>query len=200
MLRLSLALLAILVPAPAAVAQSDADSSGAEPAPSVAGLAGDYVVGISDVLRISVWGETETGLDRQVRVRPDGKISFPLVNDIKVAGLSPEEIRNLVANRLTEYIRDPHVAVVVEQINSFTVYVLGEVNQQGPMQFERPTRLLQALASAGGLNQFAKRQIIIIREQNGVETRMAVDYRKLFAGATSEVNIFLQPGDTILVN
>ncbi len=157
----------------------------------------DYTIGIEDILRISVWGEP--GINLAVRVRPDGKITVPLVNDIRVEGLTPEQVRREVTTRLTGFIRDPNVTVVVEEINSFRVFVLGEVNRQGPVNFYRPTRLLQAISAAGGLTQYSKKEITLLREENGAEQRIRVDYKRLVSGEPEQKNFYLKPGDTLLV-
>jgi polysaccharide export outer membrane protein len=158
----------------------------------------DYVVGIEDRLRVVVWGEPDLSL--LVSVRPDGKITLPLVNDIHVAGLTPEQIRQQIAGRLAEYVRAPNVTVIVEEINSFRVYFLGEINDQGVVLLRQPTRLLQALASAGGLTEFSKKRITLLRQQDGTEKRVEIDYKQLATGEPGEQNIYLKPGDTVLVD
>jgi len=155
-----------------------------------------YRIGIEDVVRVSVWGEGN--LDISQKVRPDGMITVPLVNDVKVAGLTTAQVRETVSEKLKDYLRDPNVTVMIEEINSFRIYLLGEVNQQGPLQFYRPTRLLQAVAQAGGLTPFSKKTITILREEFGAEKRIEVDYKKLWAGDPSQENILLKPGDTLL--
>jgi len=157
--------------------------------------ASGYEIGIEDVLRIVVWGEQE--LSDSVRVRPDGKITMPLVNDIAVVGMTPEAVRDKIAIALRSFVREPNVTVIVDEINSFRVYFLGEVNNQGPIQFYRPTRLLQAIASAGGMTEFAKKDVTILREQEGGEVRMNIDVKKVIAGEAE--NPRLLPGDTLLV-
>ncbi|RMG43687.1 MAG: hypothetical protein D6718_11600 [Acidobacteria bacterium] len=157
-----------------------------------------YEVGVEDVLHVSVWGEP--AIDLSVPVRPDGKISLPLVNDIEAAGRTVEEIRQAIAEELARFIREPAVTVVVEQINSFRVYILGEVNSQGVYTFRRPTRLLQALAAAGGLTRFSKQKVIVAREAYGTPQLLEIDCRKLLRGEDMKSNIFLMPGDTVLVN
>lgn len=157
----------------------------------------DFVVGVEDVLRIAVWGEPTLNMD--VRVRPDGKISFPLVNDLFVDGMTPEQLAQELTKRLAKFIKEPNVTVIVQEINSFRVYLLGEVRTQGAQIFRRPTRLLQAITGAGGLTEFSKKEIILIRDQDGVERRIRIDYKKLIAGEGAQENIFLKPGDTILV-
>jgi len=158
----------------------------------------DYTIGLEDVLHVSVWGET--GLDLVVRVRPDGKITVPLVNDLYVEGLSAEQVRQLLEERLRQYIRDPNVTVIVDEINSFRVYVLGEVNQQGVLHFNQPTKLLQAIAAAGGLTQFSKKEIVVLREQDGVEHRIKVDYKALVSGELNQSDLYIRPGDIVVVN
>lgn len=155
-----------------------------------------YTIGIEDVLLVSVWGEAELSLS--VPVRPDGKISVPLVQDITVVGLSPEQVRDRITERLSKFIREPNVTVIVQQINSFRVYFLGEINNQGALQFQRPIRLLQAVAASGGLTEFARKEVWLLREQQGVEKRVRIDYKKLLAGDPAQENIWLQPGDTLL--
>lgn len=156
----------------------------------------EYVVGIEDKLNIVVWGEAE--LSRTVSVRPDGKITVPLINDVTVAGLTPDRIRQVIAKRLSQFVRDPSVTVVVEEINSFRVYFLGEINNQGALQFHRPTRLIQGIAAAGGLTEFSKKRITLLREQGGMEKRFEIDYKQLLAGAPGQENLQLEPGDTLL--
>jgi polysaccharide export outer membrane protein len=157
----------------------------------------DYLIGIEDVLNVRVWGEPD--LSVSVGVRPDGKITVPLVNEIYVEDLSPMQVREIITERLANYIKEPYVTVIVEQINSFKVFVLGEVNSQGVLTFQKPTRLLQALAHAGGVTTYAKGDIVIIRESGGVETRITVSYKRLLSGDPAQENIFLKPGDTIIV-
>jgi polysaccharide export outer membrane protein len=156
-----------------------------------------YPIGIEDVLHIVVWNEPDLTVD--VSVRPDGKITLPLVNDIDVAGRSPQEVRDLITERLSSFVRDPNVTVVVTEINSFRVFVLGEVNAQGVLNFRRPTRLLQAIASAGGLTPYSKKEALLLREQHGVEKRIPVNLKPLLSGSPEADNLPLQPNDTVIV-
>jgi len=158
----------------------------------------DYTIGIEDVLVVSVWGEP--ALNLKVRVRPDGKITIPLVNDLRVEGRTAEQVRQTLTEGLGKFIRDPKVTVIVEEIHSFRVYVLGEVTNQGVQEFHSPTRILQALASAGGLTQFSKKEITLLRQEEGGEQRIKVDYKRLVGGDRNEKNLYLKPGDTILVD
>jgi polysaccharide export outer membrane protein len=155
-----------------------------------------YVIGIEDVLRVVVWGEADLSLT--VKVRPDGRITLPLIHDVAVAGQTPERLRAEIADRLGKFLHEPNVTVIVEQNNSFRVYFLGEIANQGALLFYRPTRLLQGIASAGGLTDFAKKEITLLREQGGVEKRLSIDYKRLFSGDSAQENIYLQPGDTLL--
>jgi len=159
----------------------------------------EYVIGVEDVLDITVWREEDVTL--RVTVRPDGKITVPLVGDIQAAGRTANEIATQLKEELSRYIKEPIVAVIVSEINSFRVYVIGEVNSQGVLELRQRTRLLQALALARGLTEFAdKSDIVLIREENGRIERMQFDYKKLVRDEHSADNIFVKPGDTIIVN
>jgi len=172
--------------------------AGTPPEPTVSPAAeADYTIGVEDVLRVTVWGEP--GLDLKLRVRPDGKITVPLVNDIKVEGMFPDQVRLELTERISKFIRNPNVTVIVEEINSFRVYVLGEVNLQGALSFYRPPRLLQVLASAGGLTQYSKKEITLIRGVGDKEQRQRIDYKRLLNGNPPQEDIVLRPGDVLLV-
>jgi len=171
-----------------------APAGAAEPAAPAADAA--YRVGVEDDLRIFVWGEPD--LSGRFRVRPDGKITVPLVRDVEVADLSTEEIRAKITTALTQFIREPNVTVIVEAINSYRVYFLGEINRQGALQFYRPTRIIQGIAAAGGLTEFAKKELTLIREENGAEKRFTIDYKRLINGDPGQENIYLEPGDTLI--
>jgi len=155
-----------------------------------------YRIGIEDTLRIFVWGEPD--LSGSFRVLPDGSISLPLAHDIAVEGLTTTEVRKTVREALGEFLNDPNVTVIVEAINSYRVYFLGEVARQGALQFYRPTRLMQAIAAAGGLTEFAKKEITLVRDSGGVEKRFRVDYKRLINGDPGQENIYLESGDTLI--
>jgi polysaccharide export outer membrane protein len=155
-----------------------------------------YQVGVEDVLRIFVWGEPD--LSGEFRVLPDGSISLPLAHDVPVKGMTTTQIRQAVTAALSEFINDPNVTVIVESIESYRVYFLGEVQRQGALQFYRPTRLMQGIAAAGGLTEFAKKEITLVRDQGGSEKRFRIDYKRLINGDPSQENIYLQPGDTLI--
>ena len=156
-----------------------------------------YRIGIEDVLRVVVWGETE--LSMELMVRPDGMITLPLINDIQVVGLSTAEIREAIREKLTTFVKDPAVTVILEEYNSFRVFILGEVNLQGELTFRQPTRFLQALSKAGGMTEYSKKGAVILRSVNGSDWRMPVDLKKLLSGSSAVQDPYLQPNDTILV-
>jgi polysaccharide biosynthesis/export protein len=161
---------------------------------SVAGP--EYVIGPEDVLHIAVWKESD--LTATLPVRPDGKISLPLLDDVQASGLTPKQLAASVTEKLRKYIADPHVTVVVTQINSKRIYLVGEVTHAGATPMLPNMTVLQALASAG-LNQFANTKgIYVLRTENGKQRKMPVNYRKLVKGEI-EQNYVLQPGDTIVI-
>lgn len=174
-----------------AQAPSPAEEQSANP------LSGPYRVGVEDLLEVLVWDEPD--LSRTVTVRPDGMITVPLIGDVKAAGLTTDEIREQLATALARLVREPNVTVIVQEIRSYRVFVLGEVNLQGVLEFRRPTRLLQALASAGGLTTYSKKQVTVVRELHGRQVRIEVDLKPLLGGVSQD-NLLLEPGDTLLVN
>jgi polysaccharide biosynthesis/export protein len=156
-----------------------------------------YVIGPDDTLHIAVWKEAD--FTATVPVRPDGKISLPLLNDVQAAGLTPQQLADSITQKLKKYVDDPRVTVVVAAINSKRVYMVGEVARSGALSMLPNMTVLQALSSAG-LNQFAKTKgIYILRIENGKQEKLPVNYRKLVKGQRMEQNYLLQPGDTIVV-
>ena len=156
-----------------------------------------YVIGPEDVLHVAVWREAD--LTATLPVRPDGKISLPLLNDVQASGLTPQQLAASVTEKLKKYIADPRVTVVVTQINSKRIYMVGEVLHAGPMSMIANMTVLQALSSAG-LNQFANtKRIYVLRTENGKQQKLPVNYRKLVKGEQIEQNYLLQPGDEIVV-
>jgi polysaccharide export outer membrane protein len=157
----------------------------------------EYVIGPEDVLHIAVWKEND--LTATLPVRPDGKISLPLLDDVQAAGLTPKRLADSVTEKLRKYIADPRVTVVVTQINSKRIYLVGEVLHAGATPMLPNMTVLQALSSAG-LNQFANtKRIYVLRTENGRQQKLPVNYRKLVKGEQIEQNYVLQPGDTIVV-
>ena len=158
----------------------------------------EYVVGPGDVLNVSVWRVQE--LNRDVVVRPDGKISFPLVGDIHVVGLTVKEIKKELTKRLEEYIPQVTVSVAVTQINSQKIYILGEVNRPGEYDMVGNLDVLQALSMAGGFTDYAKKsKIIILRKIGNKKLKIKFNYNQVIKGKHLEQNIPLQRGDVILV-
>jgi polysaccharide export outer membrane protein len=159
---------------------------------------GDYRVGLGDSIQVSVWKEPEASTI--VVVRPDGKISLPLVNDLEVSGKTPMEIQEILAAKLSPFIKDPNVTVTVKEIHSHKVYVLGQVNKAGSYQIVQPTTILQMLTDAGGLQPYAKaKSIYVLRTENGQQRKLSFNYKDVVQGKKIEQNIFVQPGDTIVV-
>lgn len=160
----------------------------------------EYKIGPGDVLQITVWKQPELSV-RELVVRLDGKISFPLVDDVHAEGLSAQMLKAVLAERLSKYITAPHVTVVVREINSKLVYVIGEVAREGPIVFRSKMRIVDALAIAGGFRQFASRDSIkLIREYNGSgPVEFIFDYDAFVAGKNLAQNVLLLPGDRIVV-
>jgi polysaccharide export outer membrane protein len=159
---------------------------------------GGYQIGAGDVLDISVWKNAE--LSRQVTVRPDGMISLPLVNDVHAAGLTPMELRELLAKKLSEYVPSAEVSVIVNRVRSYSVSVVGSVAKPGRFVLSSPTTVLEAIALAGGLTEFAsRRSITVLRtEGKGATTRVPFNYNDALAGEASE-NLLLRAGDVVVV-
>ena len=160
---------------------------------------GIYRIGPGDVIRISVWKNPE--LSGDVPVRPDGKISVALLDDVEADGLTTEELKDVIATELTEYISNPDVTVVVINAVSKRIFVLGEVMRSGPVPMHTELRVLDAISIAGGFSVFADRgDIRVIRSTSGVEQEYRFDYDAYLTGRAPGTNIVLQPGDTIVVN
>jgi polysaccharide export outer membrane protein len=159
---------------------------------------GNYQIGAGDQLDISVWKNAE--LSRQVTVRPDGMISLPLVNDVRAAGLTPMELRDLLARKLSEYVPAAVVSVIVTRVRSYSISVVGAVTKPGRFVLSSPTTVLEGIALAGGLTEFAsRRSITVLRtEGKGATTRVPFNYNNALAGEASE-NLLLRPGDVIVV-
>jgi polysaccharide biosynthesis/export protein len=157
----------------------------------------DYVIGADDVLKISVWKESE--LSETLPVRPDGKISMPLLNDIPAAGLTPLQLKDSITEKLKKYIADPRVTVVVTAMNSRRVFVTGEVLHTGPIALLPHMTVLQALSQAG-FTQFANlKGIYLLRTENGKQVKLPFNYKDVVKGNHPEQNILLVPGDTLVV-
>jgi len=158
----------------------------------------DYKIGPQDVLRIDVWKEAE--ISRITPVRPDGRISLPLLNDVQAAGLTPSQLAGVITDGLKKYITNPQVTVGVTEINSRRVYVTGEVTKPGAFALQSGMTVLQALTSSGGFTQFAKTKgIYVLRTEDGKQVKHPFNYKDVVSGKHPENNIVLQPGDVIVV-
>ena len=158
----------------------------------------NYVIGPQDVVDINVWKEPE--LTRSVPVRPDGKISMPLLNDVQAAGLTPTQLALHITESLRKFVTDPQVTVIVTQINSQRVYILGEVNRAGAYPLLPDMTVLQALSSAGGFTPFANlKKIYVLRTESGKQNKFPFNYKEVVNNKAPDQNIVMRAGDTIVV-
>ena len=158
----------------------------------------DYIIGPNDQLSILFWREKDLSAD--VLVRPDGKISLPLLNDVQAGGLTPEQLRVKVTEAAQRFVDDPNATVVVRQINSRKVFITGEVEKPGEYALAGPTTVLQLIATAGGIKEYAdKEKIVILRIENGRETTLKFNYQQVVRQQKPNQNIMLKPGDTVVV-
>jgi polysaccharide biosynthesis/export protein len=158
----------------------------------------EYLIGPEDVLEISVW--KEEGLEREVLVRPDGKLSFPLAGDVQAAGRTPEQVQTEITERIQRYIPDPVVTVTVKAIGGNKVYVIGEVKNPGSYVIGRYVDVIQALTLAGGLTPFARENSIkVLRREGTREIVVSFEYAEVKKGRRLEQNIFLRGGDVVVV-
>jgi polysaccharide export outer membrane protein len=157
-----------------------------------------YVIGIEDVLAVHVWREPE--VSTRVPVRPDGNISLPLINDVKAAGYTPNQLADRLRDALKKHLVDPDVTVVVEQVNSKKFYVMGEVVRPGAYPLLENTSVLQALTAAGGFREFANtKKVQVLKGAGPYHKRLVFDYSAVIRGKKAEQNVLLEPGDTIIV-
>jgi polysaccharide export outer membrane protein len=177
---------------------AQAPAADSKPAPVPATTDPAYVIGPEDVLDINVWKEPD--VSRVVPVRPDGRISLPLINDVQAAGLSPQELAGMVTERLRKYFNEPQVTVIVTAINSQRVFVVGEVLHAGAFSLIPGMTVLQALSSAGGFTTFADvKKIHVMRLRDGKNIELPFNYRDVLKGDNPGQNIKLEPGDTVVV-
>ena len=183
-----------------ALASGTVSESSGEHASAVspAKVSADYVIGPDDVLDVSVWKEQD--LTRTLQVRPDGRISMPLLNDVQAAGFTPSQLAQTISERLKKYLTAPQVTIIVTQINSQRVYVIGEVTRPGAYPLLPGMTILQAISSAGGLTQFANsKKIFLMRNENHIQTKYPFSYKEVLDGRKAEENLPVKPGDTIVV-
>lgn len=158
----------------------------------------DYRIGPEDLLYISVW--KNESLSRTMPVRPDGKISLPLLNDVQAAGLTPMQLQNMLTNRLSEYIASPEVSVIVQEVRSQKVSVIGEVKTPGRYPISNSTTVVDVLAQAGGFSDFASpSRIVVLRTDGEAVKRIPFNYDKVVSARMRSENLYLQPGDVVVV-
>jgi len=174
-------------------------ASAGNPAPAATVVPPGYVIGADDLLSIRFWSDAQLSAD--VVVRPDGKISIPLLNDVQAAGLTPEQLNAALEQAASKYIAEPDATVIVREVRSRKVYVLGQVARPNSVALNTEMNVLQVLTAVGGLLEYAdKGNIVIVRSENGRERRFKFNYNDVVKGKKVQQNILLQPGDTIIVN
>ena len=158
----------------------------------------DYVIGVDDKLSIVYWKDKDMSAD--VIVRPDGKISLPLLNEVQASGLTPGQLRERLMEESRRFVEDASIIVVVMQINSRRVFITGEVNKPGPYPLAGPTTVLQLIAMAGGLREYANgKSILIMRNENSRPVSLVFNYQDVIARKNLKQNVELKPGDTVVV-
>ncbi|MBI5197925.1 MAG: polysaccharide biosynthesis/export family protein [Nitrospirae bacterium] len=164
-------------------------------------VTGSYLIGPEDVLEIYVWKNQD--LSTTTVVRPDGMISMALLGDIQASGKTPTELQNIITERLKEYQQEPKISVIVREANSYSFFILGEVIHPGKYTLKAETTVLQAIALAGGFSQWAEKdKVLIIRKALTQETdaqRITVRYKDIVSGKDDRANLYLKPGDTVVV-
>lgn len=191
--------LAMMLTTMPATASSGASKAKAAPSASPSASAEEYMIGPDDLLAVNVWREPE--ISRNVLVRPDGKISLPLVGDLRAGGRTPVQLQEDIKGQLLNYLSNPEVTVIVQEARSQKFNILGEVERPGSYPLSRSMTVLDAIAVAGGLRDFAKpRKIYVLRmKANGSRARLPFNYKEIIKGQSLSENVELQPRDTIVV-
>jgi polysaccharide export outer membrane protein len=186
-------------PAPPAQSTMPAGAAtAAAPRPTDPVVPPGYVIGTDDVLAIVYWEDKE--MTSEAQVRPDGRIALPLINEVVAAGLTPEQLREKLTEESKKYMEDANITVVVRQINSRKAFITGEVNKPGTYPLTSPMTVMQLIAMAGGLREYADaKRIVIMRTENGKPTSLRFNYKDVIDGKNLEQNIQLKPGDTVVV-
>jgi polysaccharide export outer membrane protein len=157
-----------------------------------------YIIGSMDILEIQVWKEPD--FSRQALVRPDGKITLPLIGDLHVSGMTTMTLKELLTEKLKDFIDSPEVTVILVESHSKNFYIIGKITQPGTYPLMKDMTVLQAISVAGGLGEWADSDSIrIIRKSGGKEKILHFDYKQVISGKNLEQNIVLQPNDTIVV-
>jgi len=158
----------------------------------------NYVIGPDDLLGIVFWRDKEMSTD--ARVRPDGRIALPLLNEIQAAGLTPEELQKRITEESKKYVEDASITIVVREINSLKVFITGQVSKPGTYPLTSATTVIQLIALAGGLGEYANaKNIMIMRNEAGKQISLKFNYREVASGKNLKQNIELKPGDTVIV-
>lgn len=188
----------MLMALPLASADAEKSSTAAKQETPAVSTAPEFRVGPGDVLRIDVWKEQE--VSSTVTIRPDGRISLPLTKDIDVNNLTPIEIQKVLTAELGKFLSSPDVTVIVQQINSKKIYVMGQVSRAGSLVMVSPMTIVQALSEAGGPTEYANtKRVLVLRNDAGKQTRFTFNYKDFLKGDSAPGNIELKPGDTIVV-
>ena len=205
--RASAAALVVAVGAASASAQAPAAQERKSPAVAAAaavpvrpaGAASDYVIGTDDVLSILFWRDKDLSAP-EVTVRPDGKVTLPLLNDMQAAGLTPDQLRDAIQIAAQKYVEDPNPTVIVKEIKSRKVFITGQVEKAGPYPLNGPTTVLQLIAMAGGLREFADgKAISVMRTESGKPSVFEFNYQDVLKKRNLRQNIELKPGDVVVV-
>ncbi len=193
----------LLLPGDGVLAQAGAPPAARPPAPPATASAtsaapAGYIIGPEDVLVFNFWREKD--LSTEVTVRPDGRITLPLLNEFEAAGLTPDQLREKVMAVADRYVQDPNLTIIVKTINSRRAYITGMVNKPGPYALMSPTTVVQLIAMAGGLQDYAdKKNIVIMRTENGKAVSYRFNYKEVIDRKNLKQNIELKPGDTVIV-
>jgi polysaccharide export outer membrane protein len=196
--RVALALALLLTAGLVSAVAKQKDKPASKVAQPMQPVGSDYVISPGDVLEVQVWKEPD--VSKAVPVRPDGKISLPLLDDVQAAGRTSAALTADLTERLKKFISDPQVTVIVTEVNSQRIYITGEVTRGGTYPLEPGMTVLQGLSSAGGFTPFANvKKIYVLRQQNGKQIKYPFNYKDVVKGSDTAQNILLQPGDTIVV-
>ena len=189
----------LLVMISVAYPQADKEILSKKEAQAEVAVDGDqYMIGPEDVLYIHVW--KEDALTRTVPVRMDGKISLPLIQEVKAAGLTPLQLKEVLMRKFKEFIENPIVSVTVVEVNSFKVYVIGQVRNPGVQRLRSETTVTQLIVMAGGFTEWAnQKKIVVVRKEDGREKRMKVNYKKIMDGKDLTTDVVLKAGDTVII-
>jgi polysaccharide export outer membrane protein len=155
-----------------------------------------YFIGLGDVVEVAVWKNPD--LTVTVPVRPDGRISVPLLGDVQAAGLTPLALKQALTEGFRQYVTAPGVSVIIKEINSQKIFITGEVAKPAAYDLRPHTRVMQALALAGGLTPYAKKRVIVLRDREGKDRRFEMDLGGIINGRHPEDNLLLQAGDTLI--